>query len=231
MHVLPIDDGWIGDVPRGNRVVSADVAVRVPVKSHAPASNRGTAKLEQPFAIRCAVLGRHQPDRRLVESALAEQDPAWHMSESFHVRPAVPADVADIERIVNDAYSSYIPRIGREPAPMTVDYRDIVASTDHAHVLVAAGETVGVIVLIAEADHVLIENVAIAPAAQGRGWGRALLAHADQLARELDLPQTRLYTNAAMTENLSFYPRSGYTEVGRRREDGFDRVYFVRDVR
>jgi hypothetical protein len=29
-----------------------------------------------------------------------------------------------------------------------------------------------------------------------------------------------------MTDNLGLYPRLGYEEFDRRREDGFDRVYF-----
>jgi hypothetical protein len=29
-----------------------------------------------------------------------------------------------------------------------------------------------------------------------------------------------------MVENLAYYPRLGYVEYDRRREDGFDRVYF-----
>lgn len=33
-----------------------------------------------------------------------------------------------------------------------------------------------------------------------------------------------LYTNEKMTENLSIYPKLGYVEVGRRTENGFNRV-------
>ena len=146
------------------------------------------------------------------------------------VRAATIADVAAIENIVNAAYAPYISRIGRRPAPMDVDCRTLVATTDHAWVLIDDSKLVGVIVTVAESDHLLIENVAIAPNAQGRGHGRTLLTHAERHAHELRLPQTRLYTNAAMTENLEFYPRMGYVEVDRRSEDGFDRVYFVKDV-
>ena len=146
------------------------------------------------------------------------------------IRPATVADVAAIEDVVKTAYTRYVSRIGREPAPMTVDYRTVVAATEQAWVLIDGGELVGLIVTIVESDHLLIENVAISPAAQGRGYGRLLLGYAEQLAQERGLPQTRLYTNAAMTENLAFYPRMGYVEVARRSQDGFDRVFFVKDV-
>ena len=146
------------------------------------------------------------------------------------IRPATVADVPRIEQIVNDAYTPYISRIGRVPAPMTVDYHRLVATTSNASVLVVDSSILGVIVTVVEPDHLMIENVAVTPAAHGRGYGRTLLAHAEQQARELGLLQMRLYTNAAMTENLNLYPRIGYREVARRSEDGFDRVYFSKDL-
>jgi hypothetical protein len=40
------------------------------------------------------------------------------------------------------------------------------------------------------------------------------------------LPEIRLYTNEAMTENLGYYPRRGYTETHRARDEGVSRVFF-----
>lgn len=146
------------------------------------------------------------------------------------IRAAEADDVTDIEDIVGAAYAKYVPRIGGRPAPMTVDYRDVVGRTDHTHVLVDGTAVVGVLVIVTQPDHVLIDNVAVAPGAQGRGYGRTLLAHAEQRARELGLAQTRLYTNAAMTENLAFYRSLGYVEVDRRIDDGFARVFFQKTL-
>jgi ribosomal protein S18 acetylase RimI-like enzyme len=146
------------------------------------------------------------------------------------IRPATVADVPGIEQIVNDAYTPYISRIDRAPAPMTVDYHRLVTTTSNVSVLVEDSSILGVIVTVVEPDHLMIDNVAVSPTAQGRGCGRTLLTHAEQQARELGLTQLRLYTNAAMTENLTLYPRIGYREVARRTEDGFDRVYFSKDL-
>ncbi|WP_040511481.1 GNAT family N-acetyltransferase [Gordonia soli] len=152
------------------------------------------------------------------------------MGESINIRPAGVGDVEDIERIVTAAYEGYVDRIGRAPAPMTVDYAALVATTDDVAVAVVADTVVGVLVTEARGDHLWIDNVAVAPGSQGRGIGRELLSRADTRARALGFAETRLHTNAAMTENVSLYPRLGYVETGRRNQDGFDRVYFVKDL-
>lgn len=145
------------------------------------------------------------------------------------LRAATDSDVPSIARLVTAAYTPYIARIGRPPAPMTADFAALVAAGD-AYVLLDGAAVTGVLVAVVQPDHVHVESVAVAPAAQGRGHGRTLLAFAEELATRRGLSQTRLYTNAAMTENLALYPRLGYVEVDRRHEDGFDRVYFVKDL-
>ena len=75
-----------------------------------------------------------------------------------------------------------------------------------------------------------VENVALDPAFHGQGLGRALMAFAEDQARARDLAAIRLYTNVKMTENFPFYAKLGYRETGRVTEDGYDRVYFVKQV-
>jgi len=141
------------------------------------------------------------------------------------IRPARPDDAGALRDIVERAYSRYIERIGRRPAPMDDDYVAKIGD-GHVEVAVEGGNPVGLIVLVPQADHLLVENVAVDPAFQRGGVGRALLAHAEQRAAQRGLREIRLYTNAAMTENLSLYPRLGYRETGRDTEHGFQRVYF-----
>jgi ribosomal protein S18 acetylase RimI-like enzyme len=92
------------------------------------------------------------------------------------------------------------------------------------------GEVAGFIVLISRSGYQLLENVAVDPAAQGRGIGARLLALAEDRARALDAPEIRLYINAATTENLAYYPRHGYTETHRAQQDGFHRVFSCKRV-
>lgn len=141
------------------------------------------------------------------------------------IRPAVPTDLDAVRRCVLEAYALYVPRIGREPAPMTADYAGLIGSGE-VWVAEEAGLVVGVLVLRPLPGSLLLENVAVLPECQGRGVGRALIAFAEQHGRGLGLPEVTLYTNERMTENLGLYPRLGYLEAGRRVEDGYARVYF-----
>lgn len=145
------------------------------------------------------------------------------------IRRATTADLAAIRAVITDAYTKYIGRIGRAPAPMTADY---AAALGHSRVWVleSGDAIVGVLVTEQRADHLLLETVAVAPSAQGTGGGRLLLDRAESDAVEVGLTEVRLYTNEAMTENLSYYPRHGYRETGRATGDGFRRVYFSKAV-
>ncbi|WP_395311695.1 GNAT family N-acetyltransferase [Mycobacterium sp. AMU20-3851] len=145
------------------------------------------------------------------------------------LRRAVPADRIELERLIGVAFAPYVERIGRPPAPMTADYGAALADS---RVWVADGDNrlEAALVLDPHAGYLLIEVIAVDPAAQGRGIGAALLDRAAEQARDLGLAEVRLYTNEAMTENLVYYPRRGFIETGRRVEDGYRRVYFARAV-
>ncbi len=141
------------------------------------------------------------------------------------VRPAAGSDVPALRAVAEHAYAGYVPRIGRPPAPMTADYAAAVGS-GLTWVAESAGEVVGLLVLAVRGDHLLLENVAVLPSAQGRGIGARLLALAEDQARARGLGEIRLYTNEAMTENLAYYPRRGYAETHRAEQDGYRRVFF-----
>jgi GNAT superfamily N-acetyltransferase len=143
------------------------------------------------------------------------------------LRRAGPGDVTALREIAAEAYHPYVARIGRAPAPMTADYAEAVRA-GQAWVAVTDGEIAGFVIVIDEPGCLLVENVAVRPAAQGRGIGSRLLALAEDQARSLGRGEVRLYTNEAMTENLSYYPRRGYAETGRAEQDGFRRVFFCK---
>jgi ribosomal protein S18 acetylase RimI-like enzyme len=147
--------------------------------------------------------------------------------EETLLRPALAGDVPAIADCARAAYRRYVPRIGREPAPMVADFAALVAAGE-IHVLLAGAALAGFVVIRPGADHLFIENVAVHPDRQGRGIGRKLLAFAESAAVARGLPALKLYTNVKMTENFPFYESLGFVETERRHEDGFDRVYMIK---
>lgn len=141
------------------------------------------------------------------------------------MRVATPADIPRLTAIAHAAYERYVERIGRRPAPMDPDFATLIAAGE-VSARVEGDAIVGFIVWRAGPDHVFIDNVAVDPAVQGRGHGKAMLAFVEDAARRLGLAELRLYTNARMIENLALYPRLGWGAFDRRRQDGFDRVFF-----
>lgn len=150
------------------------------------------------------------------------------MSESLP-RRATHDDIDGVGLLVAAAFGKYVDRIGRAPAPMTANYASLL-ETSRVWVIDDRDQIVGVLVTQAQHDHLLLDVVAVSPMAQGAGHGQDLLVRADQDAREQGLEEIRLCTNAAMTENLEFYPRRGYRETSRAVQDGYHRVFFAKAV-
>jgi ribosomal protein S18 acetylase RimI-like enzyme len=103
-------------------------------------------------------------------------------NNSIRFRPAEPADAVAISDIVRAAYAKWV----------------------------ADGRIVGMIETMLADDHLWIENVCVAPQAQGRGIGRLLLERAEQKALEAGRSELRLLTNGAFEANVSLYKSQGY---------------------
>jgi ribosomal protein S18 acetylase RimI-like enzyme len=151
------------------------------------------------------------------------------MTDAPAIRAATPDDVAAVERVVESAYALYVERIGKKPGPMLDDYAARIAE-GAVSVLLDAGAVVGVLVLLPEPDHLLLDNVAVLPSQAGRGLGRRLMNFAEAEARRRGYDEIRLYTHALMHENLALYPRLGYVEYARAAQAGYDRVFMRKRI-
>jgi len=148
---------------------------------------------------------------------------------NLRIRPGETADVAVVADLVERAYEGYVEEIGVRPAPMDADYARAVSECT-LFVAEDGGAVAGAIVLVDEGDHLEIENVAVAPSRQGAGVGRALLAFAEDHARERGLGEIRLFTHVLMTRNQRIYGLLGYSEVERRTDNGFERVFYSKSL-
>ena len=146
------------------------------------------------------------------------------------IRPATAADAPAVTAIAHAAFEHYIPRIGRPPIPMTIDYAAAIAA-GKVWVCGAADDSIdGFVLLENQPDALLLDVIAVSPTAQGQGTGTALLTFADTEARARGYTRIILCTNEAMTENLSYYPHHGYTLTYREDFHGLHRVHFSKDL-
>lgn len=145
------------------------------------------------------------------------------------LRLATHHDLQAVEAVVQAAYAHYVTRIGRKPGPMLDDYSALIG-TGQVHVIEHDDRVEGVLVLTPEEHDMLLDNIAVSPDAQGLGLGRKMLAFAERTAMASGYSSIKLYTNEAMTENITLYSRIGYVETHRAVEKGLRRVYMAKQL-
>lgn len=145
------------------------------------------------------------------------------------IRPAISADLDAVRAVAVAAYTPYVDRMGREPAPMRADFA-AARTAGTLHVLEQEGAVCGFIVFYPQEGAMQVENVAVHPDAHGAGHGRRLLDFAETAAKAQGHTAVTLYTNVMMTENFAWYAARGYDEIDRREEDGFHRVYYRKPI-
>jgi ribosomal protein S18 acetylase RimI-like enzyme len=130
-------------------------------------------------------------------------------NDTVRLVQALEGDAAAIWKLTREAYAKWVPVIGREPKPMTADYTEAVKK-HRFDFLYVNGELAALIETIRCSDHLLIENIAVSPSFQGKGYGRMLMTHAEKLAASSNFEQVKLYTNKLFVENVQLYIRLGY---------------------
>ena len=140
------------------------------------------------------------------------------------IRKGRREDLDAIRSVVRQAYLPYLSSIGCAPGPLRDDYARRVEAGE-VWVVDGRDGLDGILVLVRERDTLLLDNIAVADAARGRGIGGALLDHAEATAVAHGLASVRLYTHELMLDNQKLYGRRGYVETHRAEDEGLRRVF------
>lgn len=109
---------------------------------------------------------------------------------------------------------------------MTEDYEQVIQRHETHVAINGSGRLLGLLVPVGQPDYLLLDNIAVDPAAQGCGVGGRLLLLAEQRAQALGYDCIELYTHVCMTDNQTRYQILGYEESSRVTEKGYDRIYY-----
>lgn len=85
------------------------------------------------------------------------------------------------------------------------------------------GALAGCVFLAPRGDHLYLGKLAVAPAFQGRGIGRALMEAAIGEARRLKVSAIELQTRVELTQNHAVFERLGFRHIGSTAHPGFHR--------
>ena len=149
------------------------------------------------------------------------------------IRRALPGDVARVHALVERAYRGDSARQGWTHEADLLDGQRIdaeavaaiVADPKQSMLLAQVDETLLGCVVIADSDAGLayLGMLAVDPARQARGTGRALVAAAQALAHEaFGATRIEMTVIARRTELIDWYVRLGYRATGERRPFPYD---------
>lgn len=145
------------------------------------------------------------------------------------VRLANASDAEAVASCVRAAFTPYIDRIGKPPVPMLADFPALIAA-GQVWVAEMGNQVAGVLVQYETEEGFYIDTVAVLPVLQGSGVGRALLVFAEDEAKRRGYQSIYLCTNIKMTENQVFYPKIGYVKYERRLDQGYDRIFYRKQL-
>jgi ribosomal protein S18 acetylase RimI-like enzyme len=132
----------------------------------------------------------------------------------FILRPFRPGDAAGVIAVLDDTFeSTWAPQLRPEALARRrreQPARAYVAQKAQAFVVAAEGEQ---ILGMVHWDGDFIHALHVTGAAQRRGVGRALLAHAEQAIAAAGRAAARLETDTFNTRSRAFYAALGYREI------------------
>jgi len=124
----------------------------------------------------------------------------------------------DILRLVHAAFGRLSPPSGA--LNETID--DVAARFAAGPVLIAEanGELIGSVYCTIKGDGLYLTRMAVAPARQKQGVGRALLKAAEDEARRLGARKLTLRVRLNLPDNRAYFERAGFTVTGQGQDPG-----------
>ncbi|MGM8212715.1 GNAT family N-acetyltransferase [Virgibacillus sp. W0430] len=134
--------------------------------------------------------------------------------DKYAIRKAKLTDAESLEQCMHSAYSKYADRVNVETLPpMRVNYKDEIASFPVWVVEYNTNIIAGVIIVF-EKEHASLANIAIHPDYQDKGLGKALLSFVENEVVKKGYSEINLTTHILFTENVLFYKKQGWIQVG-----------------
>ncbi len=137
----------------------------------------------------------------------------------MRIRRAMPEDAPAVELVTTRAYDVYEVLLGYLPPPASENPLGWI-SAGEAWVGERDSQVMAVLIAQTQPTHMLVLSATVDPDWQGEGHGRALLEHAEALAREAGLAELRLSANVLMERNISLYRHCGFRVTGQRPHPG-----------
>jgi GNAT superfamily N-acetyltransferase len=102
-------------------------------------------------------------------------------SSDMKIETATIDDYDQLRTLFHAAYIKYVQRIGKEPEPMTTDYRPKI-ERGLVFVIRKGATIIGAVVLENRESFLDLRTLAVSPEHQGKGLGRQLLKFAEEEA-------------------------------------------------
>lgn len=138
--------------------------------------------------------------------------------------PATPADVPALAALINQAYRGEASPQAWTTEAHLLDGPRLDEATLHEMLrapkslllkhLDASANLIGCVYLQRQGSRLYLGTLAVAPAAQARGVGKQLLAHAHEYARQQGCSHLKATVLSARPELVAWYERHGYARTG-----------------
>jgi ribosomal protein S18 acetylase RimI-like enzyme len=145
------------------------------------------------------------------------------------IRPARRGDIHAIYELVDAAYDPLVEQLGVPPWHRQFNYlRAVHAGT--LWLLHYETRIAGMVGLGGNGNVLSVETVAVSPAYQRRGLGRALIALAEAEARKRNCARLTLFTHERMIDARAFYRHLGFVETREIAHSGHNWVVLDKSV-